>query len=169
LNINYLDALSNPAAGEPVELAARKFLTAQAMMLCLQGVPGIYFHSIFGSRGDHADAEASGIKRRINREKLGRARLETELADAASLRARVFGGYRELLRLRAYHAAFAPAAAQHVLDLDPRVFAVLRESADGADRMLCLHNVSAEEVAVSHAEWGRCRLAPFSVQWLPLP
>ena len=27
LNINYLDALSNPAAGEPPELAARKFLT----------------------------------------------------------------------------------------------------------------------------------------------
>ena len=70
MNINYLDALSNPAASEPAELAARKFLTAHAIMLSLQGVPGIYFHSLFGSRGDRAGAEASGIPRRINREKL---------------------------------------------------------------------------------------------------
>ena len=57
MNINYLDALSNPAEGEPVELAARKFLTAHAILLSLQGVPGIYFHSMFGSRGDRAGAE----------------------------------------------------------------------------------------------------------------
>ncbi len=146
MNINYLDALSNPAANEPAELAARKFLTAQAILLSLQGVPGIYFHSLFGSRGDRAGAEASGIPRRINRERLERARLEAELADATSLRARVFSGYCELLRLRRAHAAFAPSSSQCVLDLDPRVFAVLRETHDGRDRMLCLHNVSGDTV-----------------------
>ncbi|HEY9173734.1 MAG TPA: sugar phosphorylase, partial [Verrucomicrobiae bacterium] len=149
MNINYLDALSNPAANEPAELAARKFLSAQAILLSLQGVPGIYFHSLFGSRGHRAGAEASGIPRRINREKLERARLEAELADATSLRARVFAGYRDLLRLRRAHAAFAPASPQRVLDLDPRVFAVLRETADGRDRVLCLHNVSGEAVNVA--------------------
>jgi sucrose phosphorylase len=151
MNINYLDALSDPAGHEPGELATRKFLTAQAIMLCLQGVPGIYFHSLFGSRGDRAGVAASGIERRINREKLDRTRLEAELTDASSFRAQVFRGYRELLRVRREHAAFAPAAAQRVLDLDPRVFAVVRESADGADRVLCLHNISPEEV--------RCPLA----------
>jgi hypothetical protein len=35
-----------------------------------------------------------------------------------------------------------------LLALDARVFAVLRETADGRDRMLCLHNVSAERVVV---------------------
>ncbi len=146
MNINYLDALSNPSANEPVELAARKFLTAQAIMLSLQGMPGIYFHSLFGSRGDRAAAETSGIPRRTNREKPERARLEAELADASSLRARVFGGYRELLRVRGEHAAFAPTSAQRILEVDPRVFAVLRETADGKDRVLCLHNVSGETV-----------------------
>ena len=82
MNINYLDALSNPAQSEPAELAARKFLTAHAILLSLQGVPGIYFHSMFGSRGDRAGAEASGIPRRINREKLDRVRLEEELSQA---------------------------------------------------------------------------------------
>ena len=171
LNINYLDALSNPAAGEPVELAARKFLTAQAIMLSLQGMPGIYFHSLFGSRGDRAGVEASGIKRRINREKLDRARLEADLADAGLLRARVFDGYCELLRARASHAAFAPDAAQHVLDLDARVFAVLRASADGADRVLCLHNASPDRVCVRPVALsaGPVELPPYGSRWIPVP
>jgi hypothetical protein len=45
-----------------------------AVKLCLQGVPAIYFHSLFGSRGDRLGAESRGIKRRINREKLERPR-----------------------------------------------------------------------------------------------
>lgn len=171
MNINYLDALSDPAAAESPETAARRFLTAQAIMLCLQGVPGIYFHSLFGSRGDRPGAEASGIKRRINREKLDRARLEGELAEPASLRHHIFAGLRALLLLRRGHPAFAPAGRQTVLDLDPRVFAVRRESTDGSDRMLCLHNVSAEAVTVplaGHAGGGRV-IPAWDHCWLQLP
>ncbi len=153
--------------GEPPELAARKFLTAQAIMLSLQGVPGIYFHSLFGSRGDRPGSEASGIKRRINRQKLARADLENELNDSSSLRARVFAGFRELLALRRAHRAFAPAAPQRVLNLDARVFAVLRESPDGSDRVLCLHNVSAQRfhVAVSERGFVPGTLGPFEARW----
>lgn len=169
LNINYLDALSNPAAHEPVELTARKSLTAHAIMLSLQGMPGIYFHSLFGSRGDRAGAEFSGFKRRINREKLDRVRLETELADASSLRAQVFSGLRELLGTRRSHAAFAPIAPQRVLDLDPRVFAVLRQSADGSDRVLCLHNVSSDVVQVGTPDGaGKLEIVPFGTHWLAI-
>lgn len=167
MNINYLDALAAPSA-EPPELAARKFLTAQAIMLCLQGVPGIYFHSLFGSRGDRPEAEASGIKRRINREKLARARLEAEMAEPASLRHRVFAGLRALLLLRRGHPAFAPAARQTVLDLGPRVFAVRRESIDGRDRMLCLHNVSDAETTVQAPGAERRQIAAWDFSWMPL-
>jgi len=164
MNINYLDALSNPAIGEPDELAAKKFLTAQAIMLSLQGVPGIYFHSLFGSRGDRAGAVTSGINRRINRQKFNRADLERELDDHTSLRARVFHGFRELLALRRAHGAFAPAAPQRVLNLDPRVFAVLRESVDGHDRVLCLHNVSGQAIQVKAGEVSA--LGPFEARWV---
>ena len=168
LNINYLDMLSPPVARERVELAAGRFLTAQAIMLSLQGIPGIYFHSLFGSRGDPAGAESSGIKRRINREKLARISLESELRDRGSLRARVFQGYRELLRRRRAQPAFSPAADQVVLELDPRVFAVLRRTADRSHGVLCLHNVSAETVVLSRSEIlpGGQVLPPFSFRWL---
>jgi glycosidase len=94
------------------------------------------------SRNDRAGVEASGIARRINRQKLDRGRLEGELADASSIVARVFRHYGALLRARRNHAAFHPQGAQHVLDLDGRVFGVLRTSIDGSRQALCLHNVS---------------------------
>ena len=160
LNINYLDALSNPRRGEPAELAARKFLTAHAILLSLQGVPGIYFHSLLGSRGDRAGAETSGLTRRINREKLARTQLESELAEAGSLRACVFGGLNKLLRIRRQHRAFHPQAAQRVLAGDRRLFAVYRTSLDGRQRLLCLHNVTSQTVSASRlVQAAEC--APF--------
>jgi len=168
MNINYLDALSKPSAGEPPEMAARKFLTAQAIMLSLQGVPGIYFHSLFGSRGDRPAAERTGIKRRINREKCNRAILEAQLRDANSLRARVFDGWRDLLTRRRNHPAFAPQSSQKILELAPQVFAVLRETPDGTDRVLCLHNVSGQSATISGRAAGfpDCVLSPYETKWL---
>lgn len=167
LNLNYLDALSDPAAAEPVEVVARRFLTAHALLLSLPGVPGLYFHSLFGSRGDRAGAEASGIPRRINREKLSRARLEAELAEPGSLRARVFQGLRALLERRGRHPAFAPAAPATYPPLDPRVFAVHRRAREGRGEVWCLHNVSAETVIVA-TDGGRpaVRLAPWDCCWV---
>ena len=38
--------------------------------MSLQGIPGIYIHSLLGSRNDYYGKSISGIARRINREKL---------------------------------------------------------------------------------------------------
>jgi sucrose phosphorylase len=148
LNINYLDALSNPAGNESPELAARKFLTAHAILLSLQGMPGIYFHSMFGSRGDREGAESSGIPRRINRQKLDYAALEQEIQAAHSLRGCVWNGLKNLLRVRRSLSAFHPQAAQEVLATDPRVFALWRILLDENGRVLCLQNVSPQNVQI---------------------
>jgi sucrose phosphorylase len=147
LNINFFDALSNPGGSEPLCLQIDRFLAAQAIMLSVVGVPGIYFHSLLGSRGDRAGAEQSGIPRRINRQKLDCAAIESELAERGSLRSRVFLRFRELLRLRRSHAAFDPYAPHRIIAGDSRVFAVIRVSADQHERILCLHNVSDQAVS----------------------
>lgn len=167
LNINFLDALSPPHADEPAPLAARKFVTSQAIMLSLQGVPGIYFHSLFGSRGDVVAAKESGINRRINRQKSDFADLEAELADPQRLRRHVFTEYSALLRRRRAHPALSPQAPQQVLNLDPRVFAVQRESVEGGDRLLCLHNMSQDLLSVRCPGWREAVvLEPFGFRWL---
>jgi glucosylglycerate phosphorylase len=162
LNVNYFDALSDPAADEPEEARIGRFVTAHAIMLAMPGVPGIYFHSLFGSRGDRAGAEASGIPRRINRQKFERAELEHELADPSSRRARVLFELRSLLRQRQASPVFDPAGRCEAVATDPRVFALRRTSPDGSETILCLHNVSAGTVRAE----GRV-LGPYQVLWSP--
>jgi glycosidase len=186
LNISYLDALSNPLDEVPQETLVGKCLLAHAVLLSLQGVPGIYFHSMFGSRGKPEAVLASGIPRRINREKLSFIQLEMELAQGDSIRAKILAAFRELLGVRREHPAFAPSSLQRVLEVDARVFAVLRQSQDGTDTVLCLHNFSGDYVAVRLSEavpevqaWKDLRgndpsppgrdvrlLDPYGVSWL---
>ena len=150
LNINYLDALGDPHAAEECdEMVARRFLAAQAIMLALRGVPGIYFHSLFGSRGWAEGAKQTGRARTINRQKLQRDDLEAELVDPASLRGRIFNGCCHLLRQRRSLPAFHPNGAQMILDLHEALFCLLRESPDGQAQVLCLHNVSDQQLALT--------------------
>ncbi|MCG3147510.1 MAG: Glucosylglycerate phosphorylase [Verrucomicrobiae bacterium] len=167
LNANYLDAIGgHPAA----------FLGAQAIMLALRGVPGIYFHSLFGSRGWPAGATATGHNRTVNRQKFTRAELERELADPASERYRIFQGYRALLRARAASPAFDPAAPQRIVDAGPAVFAVERTAVTGRHQVLCLHNLAGTLQPIRVATAGRdlltgqpataAPLQPYEVRWL---
>ncbi|MBL9212339.1 MAG: sugar phosphorylase [Opitutaceae bacterium] len=157
MNISLFDALSDPAAAEPAETAVARFRCAHAIQLSLAGMPGLYFHSLFGSRGDRRGAETSGIPRRINREKLERAGLERELANPDSRRARVFAELRTLLQARSLSPAFHPAGAQEILAVDPRLFVVRRTSPDGHHRVLCVQNVAAAPV---HTLLPRGAIAP---------
>ena len=158
LNIGYFDALSDPAAPEAIETQVRRFVAAHAIMLAMPGVPGIYFHSLFGSRGDRAGAEASGIPRRINRQKLALAELERDLADPGSLRSRVVAGLGGLLGMRRSCTAFHPAGRWEVIAGDPRVLAIRRLAPAGGPSVLCLHNVSGERVEA-------LGLDPYEVRW----
>ncbi len=146
LNINYFDALSNPKGAESLELQARRFIAAQACMLALVGLPGIYFHSLFGSRGWLAGVEQTGRNRTINRQKCELDPLQRELANENSLRWMIFNRFRRLLLARASSSAFHPYGTQTVLEFHPAVFALERISPDGKSRVLCLHNVSAQQV-----------------------
>ena len=149
LNINYFDALSNPFRSEPIETQVDRFLAAQAIMLSLAGVPGIYFHSLFGSRGWLEGVRQSDQSRAINRQKLELAELKRELDQPGSLRRRVFLGYTRLLQARTTYPAFHPFGDQRILDYGERTFAVLRSSPQGSERVLCLQNVSNQTQSVN--------------------
>lgn len=151
LNINFLSALSedNMSLEEQRDI----FLAAQSILLSLQGIPGIYIHSLLGSENDIEGMERSQINRRINREKLELTALEQELKDNTSLRSLVMNKYLDLLRVRKEHTAFSPLASQEVLTLDHRVFSLLRTSED--ERILFAVNVSKEPVHIDISTSGR--------------
>jgi len=149
LNINYLDALNDPDLPEEnVKLIAKRFLATQAIMLALRGVPGIYFHSLFGSQNWSEGVEQTGRHRTINRQKVQRTQIALELDTLTSLRHHVFTGYKKLLKARMSNPAFHPYSAQEILSIHRSIFALLRISLDGETRTICLNNVSHQSLEI---------------------
>ncbi|MEM9776431.1 MAG: alpha-amylase family glycosyl hydrolase [Chloroflexota bacterium] len=142
LNINYLNGLGVPDADESDELKAKRFVASQAVMLALQGVPGIYFHSLFGSENWQEGVAQTGHNRTINRQKLDKNLLEQELK--VGLRKLVFEGYLAMLTARGDHAAFNPYGAHQLLRLHPSLVAIERHHA--GETVLCLQNVSSDSI-----------------------
>ncbi|HEX9332190.1 MAG TPA: sugar phosphorylase, partial [Anaerolineales bacterium] len=149
LNINYFDALNDPNMDEPLDLQIDRFVTAHAILLAMQGVPGIYFHSLVGSRGWLEGVRASGQNRTINRKKFQWDELIRAIEDPNARQARVFFRLRHLLKIRRRHTAFHPHALQKIVYSAPEVFGVLRISPDERDRVLCLQNVSGYQVSLN--------------------
>jgi sucrose phosphorylase len=183
LNITYFDAITNPAiTATESETAVKRFLCSQAIMLALMGVPGVYFHSLFGSRNDLAGVKRTTHARSINREKVAASDLQMALQDPASLRSQVFSNYMHLLRVRAQEPAFHPQGEQRVLALHPGVVALERTSTDGQSVVAALHNVTASAITVRLNTTPRrdllnttttfgsptVPLAPYQVMWLKM-
>jgi sucrose phosphorylase len=70
--------------------------------------------------------------------------LEAALDNPNARAAKVFSRYVDLLKARAAHPAFHPNGEQQVITGNPALFCLLRTSPDGQERVLCLHNISAQ-------------------------
>lgn len=172
LNINYGDALRS--SEDTDQLAAKKLIAAHNILLSFVGGPAIYYHSIFGSRGDLQGVEESGINRRINRQKIETKQLATEL-DIDSYRKTVYEGITRLLKERQNYEAFSPYGEQEVLHLDEQVFALKRTAKDGSE-IISLTNVTGTEKIVEGLNGinvltqtevdNNFILAPYGIAWI---
>lgn len=150
LCITYFDALA-PERNDG-ELHVRRFLSSQAVMLALQGMPAVYFHSLVGTPNDVAGADATGINRRINRRKYGRRELDALLGDVMSPQHAVFERYRMLLQRRVAEAAFHPDASQQVVEQDSQsVLAWQRIAIDEGRRVLAAVNFAEESAPLQRS------------------
>ncbi len=177
LNINYLDALCREEL--PITQKVQKFMASQIIMLSMQGVPGIYIHSLLGSQNDLEGLKASQIKRRINREKLLLDQLMIELDYHQSLKALIFNEYLKLLNIRKQHSAFSPRSTQEVLKLSKAVFALIRYNQSTNEKVLLIVNITNEKVTLKTNYQGinilnndfiknDIRLLPYDYIWLKL-
>ncbi len=152
LNIMYLDSLRSKNDSD--EMLRKKFLASMTILLSLQGVPGIYYHSLLGSRNDIKGMTDSGLPRRINREKLQYTRLTEELDDESSTRSIVFSSLKNMLEKRKRCDAFSPYATQEILDKGGRVFAIRRKGEKKSVTVLV--NVSSSGVEIiENGIWGK--------------
>ena len=148
LNITYFSALGGEDVTTDEQIT--RFLTSQAVMLSLQGMPGIYFHSLIGTPNFTVGVEQTGRARTINRRKFERSELESVLADEEGVPRRVLEGYRRLLAVRRSQPAFHPDANQRVLtSQDPAQIAFVRTSVDEGQQVLVLVNCSGQPTSFS--------------------
>ena len=148
LNTTLFDALNDPQ-NPNANFDIPRFMASQVILLSLAGVPGIYYHSLFGSRNSQSNLQRTGRARSINREKFDLSELETILNDPGSHQAQVFLQYKYLLSMRINQPAFHPQGEQKVLFLDDRVFSLVRTSPDGSSRILTMVNISSDTVKLS--------------------
>lgn len=146
LNITYRDALSdleNEAQG------VRRFLCSQAIMLALQGIPGVYFHSIVGSRNWTEGTEREdGENRDINRMRWNYPELDAILEDQERDQAWIHNVYISMLRVRKGNPTFHPNGQQKLIPTSPQTFAFTRTAVDRPRTVLCFFNISAEPVSL---------------------
>ncbi len=141
INISLIDALQGTVAGAD-EWGVERFICAHAIMLGMEGIPGLYIHSLLGTRNDYQRVENTGRLRSINRHQWQVDELRHYLTDASSVHHRVFQRLKKLLAIRQQQPAMHPNAAQFPLHLGSTIFGFWRESLDQRQRIFCVFNIS---------------------------
>ena len=151
MNITYVDALMNDEKKIDT-YHANRFLASQAIQFALPGVPATYIHSILGSRNWIEGVRYTNRARTINREKLQIEEVISQLKNPGSFRSRIFSSYIDLIKVRKGQQAFHPNASFEVLDIDPRIFAIVRYC---NNQTICsFTNISSQYISLSLS--GKC-------------
>ena len=141
INIALFDALQGTVNGKD-DLGLDRFLCAHAIMFALEGIPGVYVHSMLGTHNDYDRMEHTGHNRAINRHQWDYAELQAQLSDVDSHHHQVFEAMKNLLRIRTAQPAFHPNATQFTLHLGDQLFGFWRQSHDRRQSIFCISNVS---------------------------
>ena len=113
-------------------------------MLGLEGIPGIYIHSLVGTRNDYERVKNTGHYRAINRHQWDYETLKSLLEQSGSSHEAVFARIARLLDIRRKQAAFHPNATQFTLHLGPALFGFWRQSIKRRQSIFCISNISCE-------------------------
>lgn len=150
INIALFDAMAGTTNGKD-SWQVERFICAHAIMFALEGIPGIYIHSLLATNNDIAKLENTEQNRSINRHEWDYNQLEAQLADQHSQHSIVLSRLTSLIKLRKQQAAFHPNATQFTLQLGDQVFGFWRQSMDRKQSIFCINNISdqAQHLRVS--------------------
>jgi len=123
LNITYYDAINDPHEIK-TKWDVRRFISSQAMLLAARGVPGIYIHSLVGTR----NAKKISYNREINRKILDYDEIDKKLSSHRMFRERsVFLKYKAMLQAKNQSCAFDPHSKMRILASDKRLLIIERQ------------------------------------------
>jgi sucrose phosphorylase len=157
INITWFSALNREGCdGGDIAFQVKRLVASRIIALVLQGVPGIYLHSMIGTKNDIEAVLRTNSKRDINRTVISYKAINKALEDPLSKISRINRELGRLITIRTKQRAFHPNGEQHILMLSPDVFAVLRISPNRNQCILTLTNVTNKvcHLKVSLSEVG---------------
>ena len=151
-------------------------------MFSIEGVPAVYFNSIFGKSNDEYKYVITNNKRDLNRYKCNKVKLDRFLKDKRSKQKIYYDQITNLLKVRKKQKAFHPNAAMRCLSFGNKIFAFKRMSLDKKQIIICITNISSksQNVLLGNNEYKyknllsenisiiskRLSLNPFETVWL---
>ncbi|MBA6257955.1 MULTISPECIES: alpha-amylase family glycosyl hydrolase [unclassified Colwellia] len=151
MNIALYDALQGTVHGKD-KWNFERFICAHAIMFALEGTPGIYIHSMLGTKNDYQKLANTHHNRSINRRRWHVDALEEALADKDLHHAKVLSTLKSLLDIRIKQSAFHPNATQFTLHLGLQLFGFWRQSKDRKQSVFCVSNISDQPVVLPLSE-----------------
>lgn len=148
INIALYDALQGTVDGKD-SLGLQRFICAHAIMFALEGIPGVYIHSLLGTRNDYDKVKSTQHNRSINRHQWDYDLLQKSLGDSENQHHIVFGELKKLLQIRIKQSAFHPNATQFTLHLGLQVFGFWRQSQDRKQSIFCISNITNEVIILA--------------------
>ncbi len=151
INIALFDALQGTTKGAD-SFGLERFICAHAVMFALEGIPGVYIHSLLGTQNDYEKVANTQQNRSINRHRWDYQELEENLADKSDHHAIVLASLKELLDIRIKQPAFHPNATQFTLHLGLQLFGFWRQSLDRKQSIFCINNITDHDMELSIQE-----------------
>lgn len=151
MNISLYDALQGTVNGKD-QWNFERFICAHTIMFGLEGIPGVYIHSLLGTQNDYQNLKETHHNRSINRHRWHEDKLMAALADNTLHHAKVLDTLKTLLNIRISQSAFHPNATQFTLHLGLQLFGFWRQSKDRKQSIFCVSNVTDQTVDLPLSE-----------------
>jgi sucrose phosphorylase len=151
MNIALYDALQGTIEGKD-KWNFERYICAHTIMLALEGVPGIYIHSLIGTQNDYEKLANTHHNRSINRRRWHEGALNEALNDEQLHHKKVLDTLTSLIAIRIKQPAFHPNATQFTLHFGLQLFGFWRQSKDRKYSIFSISNVSNKPVSLPLSE-----------------
>ena len=148
VNITLFNAFKNTDYDKKGLYSLERYISAHAIMFSIEGVPAVYFNSIFGKSNDEYKYVISNNKRDLNRYKWNKLKLDRFLKDKKSKQKIYYDLITDLLKIRKKQKAFHPNATMHCLSFGNKIFGFKRISLDKKQKIICITNMSSKSQSV---------------------
>ncbi len=181
-NITIFDALKKSDTDPYGKFFLERYIAAHAIMISFEGIPAVYFNSLFGKANDEAKYVITGNNRDVNRYKWSYENITKKLGDKTSKQSIFYQNLGKLLEIKRKQKAFHPNAKRLNINLGSKLFCFKRISLDKKQTIISITNCSSVDqypkLSKKYDKWKNVinpknnslnkslKLKPFETMWL---